>query len=97
MSEKDMLSTRTEFEHSCEQECYEWIPSHDGITFLEMNENGKSELERTIFSIQELSYNIEGSASSRANMNILYTCTFKKCIIHCPCCICRDTSENCKA
>ena len=36
---------------------------------------------------------VEGVASNR-NMGLMYTCKFLKCVIHCPCRICRDERRN---
>ena len=96
MPEKKMMSLRTEFGHSPEQDCYEWIPIDDGISCWKIKLIGNLEIERNHYKVKELSYNIAGPSSSKENMNMLYTCTGHNCIIHCPCQICKDSRNNCK-
>ena len=96
LTKKEMLSKRTEFEHKYDQSCYEWIPTDDGISCWGIDK-GKLNVERNSYKVREISYRIEGPASSKENMNIMYTCKYQKCTIYCPCQICKDRSEYCKA
>lgn len=48
------------------------------------------------YKINDTTNKIQGAASSRDNMGLLYTCKSHTCIIHCPCGICTDKTINCR-
>ena len=88
-TENDVLASKTLFQHDTNQKCCEWHPRISGIYAW-----GNSE-EEGGYEVKDLTYNIQGAASAR-NMEVLYTCQFQKCLIICPCSICKNKGENCR-
>lgn len=94
-SDQEVLACRTEFIHSC-LECHEWIPVDIGLSVIgkvtQNNIVNENEIEAG-FEVKEIpKFNINGAASLK-DMSIVYTCTQHKCIIHCPCTVCSESSE----
>ena len=86
---QQVFGDRTEYSHSADQECYEWIPTRIGIEAW----NGAA--GRTIASYEvRNSQSIIAGAASMISMSVVYTCTHNRCIIHCPCSCCRDTRQS---
>ena len=86
-----MFGDRTEYSHSADQECYEWIPSRVGIKAWTGAEGDAC----ASYEVRKSQSIIAGAASLRS-MSVVYTCTQNKCTIHCPCSCCRDTRKTCK-
>ena len=96
-----MLTAKTMFNHSESQECGEWTPTQSGLdgwgTISPNTSQTKSPGET--YSVSKLENGIQGPASSKKDMNLLYTCQLQNCIIHCPCSLCinEQCEENCEA
>ena len=98
-TETEMLIAKTIFSHSESQECGEWTPLQSGLggwgiisPFTSLTESPCE-----TFTVSRLGNGIQGAASSKKDMNLLYTCSLQNCIIKCPCSICRATKEQCDA
>ena len=90
-TESEVIKYRTEFMHREQQECGVWIPSDD------INENREdNSFAKKMFIVHELEHQIHGPASTIDNMDIVYTCQYLKCVVHCPCSICCDRLPTCK-
>ena len=85
-SVSEVLTLTTVFSHEDFQDCYEWFPASGGVS---------SWGPESIYEIRDLKYSIQGAASL-ANMGLVYTCKLQRCVIHCPCNVCRDPRNNCK-
>ena len=81
-SEVEIMESKTIFTHEELQECFTWHPKQSGISAWV--ENG--------YEVNQTEFQIHGAASS-LDKKILYTCSFSKCIIYCPCSLCRDGSQ----
>ena len=93
----EILTFKTIFTHSDSQDCGEWIPGAFGLSAWGETEIDDSVHERGgSYIVSALEQKIQGAASSNQNMNILYTCQFQQCMIHCPCSICTDKRDNCR-
>ena len=88
---QQVFGERTEYSHSADQECYEWIPTRIGIEAW-IAAAGHTGADYEVRNSQSI---IVGAASMRS-MSVVYTCTHNRCIIHCPCNCCRDTRQSCK-
>ena len=87
----ELFVAKTEFQHVNDSDkCYEWLPK-TGDTLETENESDK--IDYSLKSKTKIQ--IKGPASLQ-NMSVLYTCTRKGCVIHCPCTICEHESEECK-
>ena len=90
-TQHEVFKQRTEYSHSQDQECYEWIPTRSGLAAW----------IRTKFD-DPVSYSVSRSrsyiagAASTSSMSIMYTCTLQGCIIFCPCHCCIDIEVSCK-
>jgi hypothetical protein len=97
----EMLTAKTMFNHSESQECGEWTPTQSGLdgwgTISPNTSQTKSPGET--YSVSKLENGIQGPASSKKDMNLLYTCQLQNCSIHCPCSLCinEQCEENCEA
>ena len=87
----ELFLAKTEFQHVNDSDkCYEWLPKTGEI------EQESVKMEEIDYSLKsKTKIKIEAPASLR-NMSVLYTCTRKGCVIHCPCTICEHESEECK-
>ena len=94
----ELISDKMEFGHNESQSCSEFIPIGKGVIcwLAHQERNKETDNQQGKYKVNDLKLPIDGAASSKENMNILYTCKFHKCIIHCPCSICTDKRENCK-
>ena len=91
-SKAKVISDRTQFYHF--EDCKEWIPSRVGISAWRTTcDSGDADHG---YEVCDLNYRVQGPASMRVDMGIVYTCVLLQCIIHCPCSICNDKRENCK-
>ena len=88
-SVSDLLTERTVFSHNDCQDCYEWFPVSVGVDAWGRESN---------FEIADLKHSIQGiqGAASTMDMGVVYTCKLLRCVIHCPCSVCRDPRRNCK-
>ena len=83
LSADEVISARTLFSHSDSQKCSEW-------TF-----DSRVDSAWGNFKVQDLRFSIQGAASM-THMGLVYTCSYLKCVIDCPCHVCQDRSKNCK-
>ena len=83
----EVLTAKTVFAHSDSQRCYEWTPASAGTSTWGTLDNS--------YEVSDLNFCVQGPASLK-NMAIVYTCNLHKCVIHCPCTVCRDPNINCK-
>ena len=84
-SVSEVLARTTVFGHESFQDCYEWFPASVGVSAWG---------PESIYEIRDLQHSIQGAAST-VNMGLVYTCKLLRCVIHCPCSVCTDSS-NCK-
>ena len=73
-----------------------WIPSRVGISAWRTTcDSGDADHG---YEVRDLNYRdrVQGAASMRVDMGIVYTCVDLQCVIHCPCSICNDKRGNCK-
>ena len=83
----EVLTTKTVFSHGESQGCFEWLPMINGVTAWGQ--------KTPSYDTKNLTFSVSAVASTR-DMSVVYTCNFTKCVIHCPCTICRDRRVNCK-
>ena len=89
---QQVFGERTEYDHSPEQDCYEWIPDKVGLDAWYTPQH----------SIDSPGYGLMknesplGGAASLVGMSVVYTCNLHQCKIHCPCSCCRDSRDTCK-
>ena len=98
-TENDMLIAKTIFNHSESQECGHWTPIHSGLNGWGILTENTPQMESQCetFTVSQIENGIQGPASSKNDMNLLYTCQLQNCIIRCPCSICKNTTEQCEA
>ena len=97
--ESEILNAKTKFSHDDEQDCGKWTPLKSGLEGWGVILNSESELDGKCGTYEVSNQNfkhIEGPASSKDDMNLLYTCQLHGCTIKCPCSICWNKTENCK-
>ena len=83
----EVLSIKTVFSHEENQGCFEWSPVSEGVSAWG---RGKPSHE-----VRDLTFSIHGAASTM-DMGVVYTCEMAKCVIRCPCNICKDPRNTCK-
>ena len=84
----EVLADKTVFEHSDQLNCHEWVPIEAGVSAWEK--------VGITFCVKAPAVKLSGAASLR-NMAQVYTCSKQGCVVHCPCRICRDVSnEDCR-
>jgi hypothetical protein len=83
------------FTHGDSQECGEWCPV-SGRGWGEVGGGGADGEAEEVYLVHKLQFSVQGAASTRDNMGIVYTCQLLHCVIHCPCGICTDNRHNCK-
>ena len=83
----EVLSIKTVFSHEENQGCFEWSPVSEGVSAWG---RGKPSHE-----VRDLTFSIHGAASTM-DMGVVYTCEMSKCVIRCPCNICKDPRNTCK-
>ena len=76
-SEAEIMESKTIFTHEESQQCFAWHPKQSGIS--SWGENG--------YEVNQTEFHIHGAASL-LDKKMLYTCSFSKCIIYCPCSLC---------
>ena len=90
-TQHEVFRQRTEYSHSQDQACYEWIPTRSGLAAW-----SKTKFDDPVsYSVNDSKYNIAGAAST-SSMSVVYTCTLQGCVIFCPCSLCVDTEISCK-
>ena len=98
LTDSDILNAKTIFRHAESQKCGKWTPTKSGLqgwgifssSTLFENEDGTYNVN------SQEDINIHGPASSKANLNLIYTCQFQRCTIECPCKICMEGKKSCK-
>ena len=81
-----VLTEWTLFSHDDCQDCYEWFPVSVGVDAWGRESN---------FEITDLKHSIQGAAST-VDMGVVYTCKLLRCVVHCPCSVCRDSRKTCR-
>ena len=94
-SPTEVIYSRTIFTHDNSQECGEWCPVN-GRGWGEVGGGGADGEVEEIYLVHNLQFSVQGAASTRDNMGIVYTCQLLKCVINCPCGLCTDKRHNCK-
>ena len=97
-TENEMLTAKTMFSHCESQECGKWTPIQSGLDGWRTITPNTSQLKSSCetYSVSNLEKQIQGPASSKKDMNLLYTCQLQKCVILCCCSICILKTEQCK-
>ena len=89
-SMSDVMTAKTVFCHDDTQDCYEWHPVTSGVPVWRNDGIG---YKVTTLSGAGLSL---GGPSSTMSMAVLYTCNLSRCLVCCPCTICKDERKTCK-
>ena len=84
-----IIATKTIFNHSPSQPCGLWAPTMIGMAAWTSN------TEESSFSVQELTEMSIAGVSSMMDMSLVYTCQLHKCLIKCPCNVCRKPRGKC--
>lgn len=81
-SEVEIMEAKTIFTHEESQKCFAWHPKESEISLW--CQNG--------YQVSQTEFKIHGAASS-LDKKLLYTCSFFKCVIYCPCSLCRGENQ----
>ena len=97
ISDSEIQAAKTIFVHSTSQECGKWNPLKCGLQGWGNIAGSASEIlsESKPYKVsRQDDTHLEGPASSRKNMSLLFICQLHQCVIECPCSICMNVTEK---
>ena len=83
----EVLTLRTVFSHKENQGCFEWSPVSSGVSSWNQ--------KVPTYDVRDATFSVQGAASTM-DMGVVYTCEMTRCVVRCPCKICRDQRSTCK-